>query len=63
MSEARAKHTERYTSTAQRGSNMKSYRVDLREGRIIVIEIKERNLDALLVASVVVSMLAVVLSL
>lgn len=42
---------------------MKSYRVDLREGRIIVIEIKERNLDALLVASVVVSMLAVVLSL
>lgn len=42
---------------------MKTYRLDLREGRVIVIEIKERNLDALLVASVVVSMLAVVLSL
>lgn len=42
---------------------MKTYRIDLHDGRIIVIEIKERNLDALLVASVVVSMLAVVLSL
>jgi hypothetical protein len=51
------------SSTAQRGSNMKSYRVDLVDGRIIVIEIKERNLDALLVGMTVVSMIAVVLSL
>lgn len=42
---------------------MKTYRLDLVDGRVIVVEIKERNLDALLVASVVVSMLAVCLSL
>lgn len=42
---------------------MKTYRIDLQDGRIIVVEIKERNLDALLVGMTVVSMIAVVLSL